>query len=300
MDIPQKDLDELWRKIAKLNELLWEGKAFKSNVDSWLNNFKDQDEKDHALYILSKFIYYGEIFVRELTRAIYRDLFRYPLIKEIRANNNDTMDEVFIEAEFIKQRDKTLILPMGGNSDSGGYLLYLFRQEGDHPMSLFNEDRDPFAVERVILIDDFCGTGKQATDDPVIERVKQLRTTYPHARLYYYMLMGTVDGVKSIRSSYLFDDVKVVIELDSSFKCFSLNSRIFTKTTKFDKKGSKDVCEKYGSKLFDVYNALGFGRCELLIGFHHNVPDNTLPIIWCDDGNIYWVPIFRRHMKNYG
>ena len=140
MDIPQKDLDELWRKIAKLNELLWEGKAFKSNVDSWLNNFKDQDEKDHALYILSKFIYYGEIFVRELTRAIYRDLFRYPLIKEIRANNNDTMDEVFIEAEFIKQRDKTLILPMGGNSDSGGYLLYLFRQEGDHPMSLFNED----------------------------------------------------------------------------------------------------------------------------------------------------------------
>lgn len=300
MDIPHKEIDGLWRKIAKLNELLWEGKAYKSNIDSWLNNFSSQDEKDHALYLLSKFIYFGEIFVRELTRSIYRDLFRYPLIKKIREENYDTTDENFIEDEFKKTQDKTLILPMGVNSDSGGYLLYLFRQEGDHPVSLFNETNDPSTYERVILIDDFCGSGTQGTSDDVKNRVKSLRKRYPNAKICFYLLMGTFDGLCNIRSFKLFDEVQVVMELDASFKCFSLNSRIFGKNTPFDKQESRDMCERYGTKLFTADEALGFGKCELLLGFHHNTPDNTLPIIWCEKGNIHWIPIFKRHIKNYG
>lgn len=300
MDKSQKEIDSLWRKIAKLNELLWEGKAYKINIDSWLKNFSNQDEKDHALFLLSKFIYFSEIFVRELTRAIYRDLFRYPIIKKIREDNYDTMDEVLIEYEFKKVQDKTLFLPMGRNSDSGSYLLYLFRQEGDHPVTLFNETKEPSSYERVILIDDFCGTGSQATDSDVIDRVKGLRKRYPNAKILYYMLMGTNNGLYNIRSTDVFDDVQAVMELDDSFKCFSLNSRIFTKNSTFDKQESRDLCEKYGTKLFSVDEALGFGKCELLLGFHHNTPDNTLPIIWCEDGNIHWIPIFKRHIKNYG
>ncbi len=300
MDISQKEIDELWRKIAKLNELLWEGRAYKSNIDSWLKNFCNQEEKEHALFLLSKFIYFSEIFVRELTWAIYRDLFRYPIIKKIREKYNDTTDEVFIEEMFYKEQDKTLFLPMGVNADSGSYLLYFFRQEGEHPLTLFNENNEPSTYERVILIDDFCGTGSQATKKEVRERVYSLRTRYPNAKIYYYMLMGTFDGLCNIKSTKLFDDVQVVMELDSTFRCFSLNSRIFTKNVPFDKQESRDMCEKYGTKLFSADEALGFGKCELLIGFHHNIPDNTLPIIWCENGNIHWIPIFKRYIKNYG
>ena len=36
-------------------------------------------------------------------------------------------------------------------------------------------------------------------------------------------------------------------------------------------------------------DALGFEDSQLLIGFHHNTPDNTLPIIWFDEpGGVPW------------
>ena len=40
-----------------------------------------------------------------------------------------------------------------------------------------------------------------------------------------------------------------------------------------------------------------FRNGQLLIGFHHNVPDNTLPILWFDSPNADWRPIFRRYPK---
>lgn len=298
MDV-KKDTNALWRKIAKLNEFLWEGRAFKTNVEAWLSNFDDDKEKLHALFLLSKFIYHGELFVRELTHAIFRDLYRYPLIKQIRLANGGTMDESIIENEFNKMMDKTIFLPMGGASDSGGYLLYLFRQESDLPMTLFDESKPDDIIERIVLIDDFCGTGSQATDGPVIRRVEQLRGKYKNAKIFYYLLMGTDYGLQIIRDSMIFDDVRAVITLDSSFKCFSVKSRIYEKLPEKDKQESKEICEKYGEILFNTNDALGFGKCQLLIGFHHNIPDNTLPIIWCEKGNIRWTPIFKRYVKRY-
>ena len=299
MDEIRKDIDALWRKIAKLNDLLWEGKAFKPNVEAWLSNFENENEKQHALFLLSKFIYYGELFVRELTHAIYRDLYRYPLIKQIRLDNGGIMDETLIESEFKKIMDKTIILPMGGSSDSGGYLLYLFRQESDLPMILFDESKPADRMEKIILIDDFCGSGSQATNNSVMKRVEQLRVMYKNAKIFYYLMMGTDYGLDTIRSKKIFDDVRAVITLDSSFKCFSLNSRAFEKRTEYDKQESREICEKYGERLFNSNDALGFGKCQLLIGFHHNIPDNTLPIIWCEEGNIRWTPIFKRYVKKY-
>jgi len=35
-----------------------------------------------------------------------------------------------------------------------------------------------------------------------------------------------------------------------------------------------------------------------LIGFHHNTPNNSLPIIWFDEpGGPPWTPIFKRYSK---
>ena len=44
-------------------------------------------------------------------------------------------------------------------------------------------------------------------------------------------------------------------------------------------------------------NALGFGDCQLLLSMEHNTPDNTLPIIWFDEDEKMWRPIFKRYNK---
>jgi len=58
------------------------------------------------------------------------------------------------------------------------------------------------------------------------------------------------------------------------------------------------MCRQYGEKLVGGPHSLGFDDSQLLIGFHHNTPDNTLPIIWFDEpGQASWKPIFRRYPK---
>jgi hypothetical protein len=57
------------------------------------------------------------------------------------------------------------------------------------------------------------------------------------------------------------------------------------------------MCRRYGDRLVSTY-PLGFGDCQLLIGFHHNTPDNSLPIIWfVEPDGLPWTPIFKRYSK---
>jgi len=132
------------------------------------------------------------------------------------------------------------------------------------------------------------------------------------------MLFATSNGINNILNSKLFDKVEAVIELDDSYKCFGNNSRIFPNRIdfEFDKDFTKEFCFRLGRPLFREINkkvgwtgpkleevsnitALGWDNCQLLLGFFHNTPDNTLPIIWYDEEEIKWNPIFKRYNKKY-
>jgi hypothetical protein len=66
----------------------------------------------------------------------------------------------------------------------------------------------------------------------------------------------------------------------------------------------KSICEhlrlsdEETAQLADDHS-LGFENGQLLVGFHHNTPDNTLPIIWYDEEFASWTPIFKRYNKIY-
>ena len=44
----------------------------------------------------------------------------------------------------------------------------------------------------------------------------------------------------------------------------------------------------------------GYGDGQLVLGMHHNIPNNTIPIIWWESDNDTWTPIFRRYKKSEG
>lgn len=337
-------IDKLYKKIQTLNFTIWENRAFKEHIDEWLNNFENDQEREYALYILSKMMYYSAANIRHLLKSLYRDKFRYPIIQEIRSMNSDTLDESLIETEFKKELKKTRFLGVGNPSESGVHLLYYFRQENNIPKDLFvNTDdlvyfekdahgnvkpclRDKFKdVKRYIFIDDICGSGTQATsDDSNVRRcVTNLRPLLPDANISYLMLFGLSTGIKKVRefpqneAVKMYNMVDTVIELDESYKCFGNDSRYFTNVDNFDKDKARDVAYKYGYKLAEFlarqqgftnpvdihnvadYRALGFGNNQLLIALHHNTPDNTLPIIWFDEDESIWTPVFKRYNKNY-
>ena len=304
-------------KIKTLNETIWENRAKEPAITEWLDNFTStktagQDELTHALFLLSNFMYFGDREIRGLLKALYRDVYRYPIIEFIRRSNHDTLDSSLIDPLFKTQLSATRFLGVGNPSESGCHLLYYFRQENNLPKDLFIHTHQIFTrntgsgsvqlrdakVLRYIFIDDFCGSGKQGSEysKDIVEDIKKLN---PDAFVAYYVLFATKKGIDKVRNETKFDSARAIYELDSSFKTFSPDSRYFrNRLPEIDPIFCERMCKLYGERMVVPVHALGYENSQLLIGFHHNTPDNTLPIIWFDDpGHLPWKPIFRRYPK---
>lgn len=325
----QTELVYLRDKIECLNNILWEKRLSGEKIEEWLANFKNVNERNAALYLLSRFIFFNEEDINKLVKSLYRDLYRYPIIESIRKFNGNTLDEKIIEPEFEKVLGQTLFACVGNSSESSAHLHYQLRKESKVSKKLFDYYiYDPVRkmrvisrpISRIVFVDDFCGTGRQVSKDKkVVETVDEIKTVYPKVKVSYYTLVATYDGLGYARNSKAFDEVESVIEMDESFKCFSNASRIFGSKTPFDKTEVESICRNHGIELMNHFftfvedltgqttsfnywvnkNALGYLDCQLLVGFHHNTPDNTLPIIWYAENPSLWTPIFPRDNKKY-
>lgn len=321
------DFDELqnslWNRIQILNSTIWEDRALKSKVTAWLDNFLDE-EKLMALYLLSEFMYFGDSQMRILLKTLFRDLFKYPLIKEIRKSEGDTLDRAIIESRFDDELIKTRFIGIGNPSESGAHLLYFFRQENNLSKKNFihtYEINDPenLNINRLVFLDDFCGSGNQVCSDKGLnEFISYIKTTRPNIELNYLMLVGTELGIENIERANIFNTVNAVMRLDKSFKVFETDSRYFKDSNlPWKLNDVKSFAQIYGYRLTEKWcakngavgipqihscataNSLGFSDCQLLLGFHHNTPDNTLPIMWYDEKDYPWTPIFKRYNKKY-
>ena len=307
--------DELIERLKVLNQTVWEHQAEEPVIEAWLNNFVDPGagtidvQRLHALYLLSRFMYFGRRELREMLRALYRDLFRYRVIQSLRKAHSDTTDHVRLNAMFHAELMRTRFLGMGNPSESGTHLLYYFRQENRLPRDLFINGHELFLrtsegrvaprfeeVTRFIFIDDFCGSGTQALEysNDLVATIKGLQ---PGVDVAYYALFAVDDGLDAVRKDGRFDSVDAIFVLDESYRCFAPDARDFrqspvgvTQTT------AKAIAEHYGSSL-QKHHPLGYKNGQLLIGFYHNTPDNTLPIIWYSEDHPAWTPIFRRYPK---
>lgn len=310
--------EELLLKIMKLSQNIWENKVKDENINKWLTNFTNDDdlsqcESSHALFLLSNFMFFGVREIRELLKSVYRDKVKIPLIQNIRMARGNTKNRAEIYEALNQEMAATRFLGMGNPSESGNHLLYFFRQENDMAKELFMHTHQILSIardvngvtslklkdnniRRYIFIDDVCGSGTQATEysDDLIKEIKALD---PNVEVYYFTLFATSHGLKNIKDNTLFDVVDCIFELDDSFKCFSDNSRVFKGINKLplSKEFSESFCKKYGRLFLGEEHALGYKNGQMLMGFSHNVPDNTLPIIWNESGD--WEPILKRYSK---
>lgn len=320
IELPLKD--QLLKKVQSYIKTIWATKVDSNKINTWLNNFEgseiDIDEKErlNMLFLLSKFSFLGETEIRVLLKSLYRDLFKRPILHSIRTRLNHTLDQNIINAEFSKEALKTMFVGIGDVSESGAMLMYSFRQENDLPVpsiilqtevlrktQIENTTKVELAntaIERYVFIDDFIGTGvqgKQKLKDDVIK----MKTLNPELQIDYFVLVATEDGLKALSDlkdsteTKLFNSVKAVFTLDNTFKAFGNTSRYYkTPQEGIDPVLAKNAAFKYGAA-FGFGQELGFGDCQLLLGFAHNTPDNSLPIFWSEENN--WKYIFKRFVK---
>lgn len=308
-------MEELEATAKKLMATTWKTCAIGlSEIRGWLKQFSpsaapEDDEQLHALYLLTRFLYFDQESVRELLKAVFRDLYRTPILHDLRRSNADTLDRDLLDSGFKKALDQTRFLGVGNPSESGVHLLYYFRQENHLSKSFFINSHELFRsvregvgvsikvkntqIRRYVFIDDLCGSGTQAKEylKDLVDALKALDHT---VRVSYFVLFATQDGLQAVKDLQCFDDVEAVYELDESFRCLEPSSRIFNPPAlPFDRLKIRGTCEKFGKRLWPKY-PLGYKDGQLLLGFYHNTPDNTLPIFWMPEG---WTPIFRRYHK---
>jgi hypothetical protein len=304
------DEQALRKKIKRLSEAVWEGRAKGAEVDAWLKTFVGggpASEQAHMLYLLSNFLYFGVREIRELLQALFRNLCERPLIAKIRNDNDGTTDLDFIDKELFKAIHKTRFLAVGNPSESGHHLLYYFRQENKLPSYLFPDqlhlpgfpgaspDHGSGHCDRYIFLDDLCGTGVQVVQY-ASRLVSQIRSHHPQAEIAYYPLFATSDGLEYVQANAAFSNVGCMMLLDPSFRCFSATSRIYDDASIRD--AAKQICLDYGRILLPKH-PLGYQDGQLAVGFSHNTPDNCLPVFWRESSEILpsWSPIFRRYSK---
>ena len=247
--------------------------------------------------------------MRTLLRALYRDFVQYPILTAIRKNNGDILDWDALRPIYGEALKRVRFVAIGNPSESGAHILYYFRQENSlskylfvDPLQLLIRSDRPRALvcelDHIVFLDDFCGSGIQACQysSQLLRRLRRLNSSI---RLSYFPLFATTAGLEVVRANTYFTGVEAVCELDASFKALDPASRYFREpypgvTREF----ASEMCRRYGSAI-EPQSPVGFGGCQLLVGFSHNIPDNTLPVFWSEgNSSTRWTPIFRRYSKH--
>ena len=186
-------------------------------------------------------------------------------------------------------------------------MLYYFRQENRLPKHCFINPHQAFAspdkralndplINRYVFIDDFAGSGHQALQYAQ-DVASPIHTISPKTEVVYYVLISTTAALDRIRDVGIFSDVGCVFELSDDFRAFSPNSLSFVNAPcTVSKSKAKTIATCYGSRLLPAH-PLGYSDGQLLLGFSHNVPDNTLPVFWFPENHLAWTAPFPRHPK---
>ena len=150
--------NELRRQIMITINVAWRNRLESKVIEQWLNNFTGEAigdveyERNLALWLLYNFTYINEEEVKHLCRLLFRKYIHLSI------GNQEITEE-----NIIALLQKSTFLPLGRSSESGSYVLYMFRQENDIPVVFFGDNNSIDANNTVVLIDDMTLSGDQAT-----------------------------------------------------------------------------------------------------------------------------------------
>ncbi len=157
MTIPASE--QLLKQIMLTIDIAWRNQLDLKVINNWLENFTGEalgnveEERNLALWLLYNFVYINEEEVKHLCRLLFKKYVRQIVDSECTTLENIT--------KLLRQ---TKFMGLGKSSESGGYILYLFRQENELPVRFFNEANQNTDYNKYVFLDDMTLSGNQALD----------------------------------------------------------------------------------------------------------------------------------------
>lgn len=188
--------------------------------------------------------------------------------------------------------DNTRFYHAGRAGESGGYVLYFFRQENNLGVRNFltQPDKLPANIDTIVFVDDVVLSGDQAE-----KYLTRATAGYDDDKAKILLTFFATDEAEALLNR---NDITVLscIKLDKRCKCFAPESNVFANHVTH-LANCRDIALHYGTKL-KPDDPLGYSDGQYAFGFHYNTPDNTLPIFWSEVAG--WIPVMKRYDKIYG
>lgn len=292
--------EEMIDAVKVISKYSWKNELSSNDIDYWLNNFNGkvfdpEIEKKLALWMLYNFIYYSQNEISYLCNILCDNLIHKLLIEGGIKNPNKKEIENILSSTFFT--------PLGNASESGGLILYHFRQSAELNIQKFIyynkivEKMNTSDSYNIICMDDCIMSGssaltfyKKLCNDVDMEKTK--------CKVYFISLFATKDSLALLREKNI--NLVYSILLDSKNQYFSEDSICYSMFNDL-LKPSKELASKYGENLFNPseegMESLGYKNGQYNIGMYYNTPNNSLPIFWSSRNN--WHPIFPRKEKIY-
>jgi hypothetical protein len=243
-----------------------------------------------ALRLLTRLIYFSQDQIRDLWRATYRN--SLPI-------DAKTSGAVYLAPGHLGKSSTHLLYTLKqaltdlNESERGFDFRTAFRS-----VEMLRPDNNE--LRTLVFIDDFIGSG-----DQLVTYLEALKGTHPWLfsyRILIWTLAGFENGVTRLKD-YLGAKSRIIVAhpLTEKDRAFSKENPLWDSET--DRMRARTWSERVGSALLKSEgidhpeeNSLGWKDSQALVAFHHNIPNNTLPLFWgrgiVDERQ--WEPLFER------
>lgn len=232
-------------------------KDFESKVVSWLENATNVDTKEILIHLLSEFTFYTKIEIKNVLKRKLDEVFNsYPLediciIPMVTKNGrlNSSYDLTMLLKEIVKENDIALY-------------------KDTFKMGLYKLDAD---IKTLVFFDDISGTG-----GTIVTFLKENKNYLLGRKIDIQLIVITEIANKTIED-YLDSEHELNVKVTAEYKY----DKIFIEHDIL-KDSHKIIIKEFEETIWGKgnQNVMGFKDSQLLIGFSHNIPNNTISSFW--------------------
>ena len=250
---------------------------FSKKLDDWFFNFNTDEESCLGLKIIAEIKYISEdSFNKNLNRV-----FEKVRTKTSLYNNNEIvylLPNDYIDSAF------GLIYRASKIWDMTGEQVIMLKDLAQHNKQVY------------IAFNDTHGTGNQLVNH--LKKVLETDHMMLNGKLLIIAGIVITDMAKSYISNQLSHIKDLKIEFISVINPLTADDIFSRKEYSLVEELGYDICPSY---------SLGYGNCGLLIAYHYQCPNNTIPIVWSkvnteniikDNRHRVWTPLFGYKSKN--
>lgn len=254
-------------------------------IRAWLNQFAP-DERRQMLYLLRQVRFFNSLMVREAVEWLHLN----------------TLKQLGIEGNTSESKRSFLITAFGNPAKSGSTLARIYRSTNRlvptnvaHVDDIQEQVEQNIDVKHIICVEDVIGSGEdmlnflRAIDQKIGALLAERKIS-----VIIQSVCALAEGIKKI------EDEAKKLKYDASLNYYEIMDKCFSKTPEYrnideDWEEIKRIAEMYGRRLRPD-KPLGYGDSQMLVVFHDNCPNNTLPILWAEskDNEFGWNPLFPR------